>query len=172
MKIKLLLHRFRKAIKKVKTGIKKIISEFDLSAEEDDSQSVPEFTTSNNSPQEGVSPAEILDLEPIEAFFEEYIGAIIVDIVDVKNIDNLGFEIPKIVTSVYIEDEGCKFELSDVDGKGTSYLTVYPSKFGTFVEKESEETFEANATYRIAFYGGFCLEYSDARGLGKLIYEE
>lgn len=171
MKLKSLLHRIRQAARITKKNIKNFISYLDsLDQPEEADSAIKE--SKPPSVEIRIDPSEILDLEPIESFLEDYIGGLIVDLVDVKNIDNLGFSEPKIVSSVYIEGTSCKFELSDVSGQGTSYLTILPTKFGTFVEKESEEKFETSSRYRISFYGGFCLEYLDSKGLGEMIYEE
>lgn len=116
---------------------------------------------------------QIVDLNPILQYMDEYVGNIIVSVDGFYNYDDVCTRAQaKIVNKVQIENNGIKFELSDIKGKNKGSLIIIPSKNGLFKERDSEESLDVNSIYRINFYGGFCLEYLDSKGLGEIIYLE
>lgn len=120
-------------------------------------------------------PEEELDLEPVKSFMEDYVGQVVVDILQRGEIEfgEIGLAAaPSIVMSVTQDGEKIRFGLVKLDGKPGGSLLIAPTKFGMFTEKLSEEEFSANSIYRIRFYGGLCLEYLDTQGKGLVEYQE
>lgn len=116
---------------------------------------------------------EVIDLEPVAKFMEDYIGVIIIDISGHEDFAELAkITTARVISNVSVDGQAIKFDLTNLTGDRAGSLKIIPSKYGMFTEKLPEEGLELNSVYRITFYGGHCLEYLDTQGSGQLVYQE
>lgn len=108
----------------------------------------------------------------IEELFSDYIGIVITGYVTFKD-DVFDIEkkiAPRLVSGVYSFEKSVIITLSKVDGSASGYIKIVPSITGEFSEKFSDAENGKYSRYRINFYGGESIEYSDKNNLGQIYY--
>lgn len=113
-----------------------------------------------------------LELSPVKAFLEDFIGVIITGFSsfndEIKDLEK--YVQAKMVTNVEIKDKDIWIGLSKIDGTPGGYLKISPTIFGQFAETNIKEQPLIDSLYHIAFYGGVVLEYTDFKGKGMISY--
>ncbi len=116
-----------------------------------------------------------LDLVPIKDFLEDYLGLIIIDFRRYKNkIEDVRDDISvKFITEVVILPHNkIKLVFSNISGKKSGNLVIDMSLTGQFSERRYNEIPIWSSMYRIFFFGGDSVEYSDTEELGEITYNE
>lgn len=115
-----------------------------------------------------------VELEPLCEFMDEYIGQIIVGISGIGNIqERCDCTIGTIITSIDIYNDAIRFRLSSLGGLSKGHLLIYPTEFGMFRERLSDDKdLDKHMMFQISFYDGLSLEYLDVKNLGTIEYEK
>ena len=107
----------------------------------------------------------------IDEFMGEFVG---VAITDIKAYIDIGFEpkevVGSIVTDVLVDSSGANLVLSTLDGKPNGKLFLEFGVSGQIIEKSIEELPANTSLYRIEFFGGDSIEYSDENQKNILLY--
>lgn len=114
-----------------------------------------------------------LDLSPVRDFMEDYVGHLIVDVSGPDDYSDLSRKVcATIITKVFSDGNSLKFKLSKLNGSDGGVLVLAPTEFGMFTEKLSEKKFDLHTIYRVHFYGGYALEYSDPNMSGRIFHQD